>query len=92
MTEEQRQQRAALIREQPILWLFLLYAVAFASQAIASDVVQLASGAVPPHLQNYLLPLAVVLPMWLGLRTWARRVRVGPGMGDESDRSPFSQG
>ena len=38
MIEQQRQQRAAFMREQPGLWLFLLYARVFLSCAVASDV------------------------------------------------------
>jgi hypothetical protein len=73
MTEQQRQQRAAFIREQPALWLFLLYAGAFVGCAAALDALQLAGGAAPSHVLRYLLPLVIALPSWLGLRGWARR-------------------
>jgi hypothetical protein len=78
MTEQQRQQRAAFIREQPALWLFLQYSVTFVGCAVAIDALQLAGGAAPSRLLGYLLPLGIALPMWLGLRGWARRTAAGP--------------
>ena len=78
MTEEQRQQRAAFVREQPGLWLFLLYAVVFVGSAAASDALQEVSGVAPSRLRTYLLPLVVALPLWRWLRLWARRAASGP--------------
>jgi hypothetical protein len=75
MTEQQCQQRAAFIREQPGLWLFLMYAGAFVGCAVATDVLWLAGDASPSHMARYLLPLAIALPVWVGLRCWARRWR-----------------
>jgi hypothetical protein len=75
MTDLQRQQRAAFISEQPFLWLFLLYAVGFFGSHLAMDALSLWLGSTSPPLQGYLMPLGIVLPMWLGLRGWARRIR-----------------
>jgi hypothetical protein len=78
MTEQQRRQRAAFIREQPGLWLFMLYAVCFVGGAVASDVLQWASGVVVSRGQGYLLPAAIALPMWMRLRRWALRGEPAP--------------
>jgi hypothetical protein len=78
MTEQQRQQRAAFIREQPALWLFLLYAVTFVGCAVAIDALQLAGAEAPSRTMGYLLPLVVALPQWVGLRRRARRTGTGP--------------
>jgi hypothetical protein len=75
MTDQQRQQRAAFIREQPGLWLVLLYSVTYFGCAVAGDVLQWASGVVSSRVSGYLLPLVIALPLWVGLRDWARRVR-----------------
>jgi hypothetical protein len=74
MTDLQRQQRAAFISEQPFLWLFLLYAAAFFACRLAMDALSFWVGSISSPLQGYLMPLAIVLPMWLGLRGWARRI------------------
>src|SRR5438132_4202388 len=88
MMEQHRQQQAAFIREQPGLWFFLLYAGAFLGCAVAGDVLQWASGIVPSRVQGYLLPLVITLPMWLGLRGWARRTAAGPCGERRDDRLP----
>jgi hypothetical protein len=69
----ERLQRAAFIREQPLLWFFLLYAAAFLGCGVARDVLHLSGATGPSALASYLLPLATALPLWLGLRGWSRR-------------------
>jgi hypothetical protein len=76
MTE---QQRAAYFREQPGLWFFALYAGAFLGCAVANDVLQWVSGIATSRFQGYVLPLVITLPLWLGLRGWARRTAASPG-------------
>jgi hypothetical protein len=78
MKEQQRRQRAAFIREQPGLWLFLLYAVCFVGCAAASDVWQWASGVVVSRGERYLLPAVIALSMWRMLRRMALRVEPAP--------------
>jgi hypothetical protein len=73
MTDQQRQQRATFIREQSVLWLFLLYAGAFVPYPAALDALPPAGAPAPSHMQRYLLPLVIALPSWLGLQGWARR-------------------
>ncbi len=80
MTEQQRQQRAAFIREQPVLWLLLIYATAFLAGSVAIDGMRLLWDVAPSSgVQRYLLPLVIVLPQWLGMWGWARRMVSGPG-------------
>jgi hypothetical protein len=72
MTEQQRQERAAFIREQPGLCLFVTYAVAFVGCAVASDALHwLWGGASLSRLGGYLLPLSIAVPIWVGIRGWA---------------------
>ena len=87
MADQEWQQRAALFREQPGLWLFLLYAGAFLGCAVANDLLTWATGTAPSHLQRYLLPLVLALPIWLGIRAWARRPAVESNQ-RRDDRSP----
>jgi hypothetical protein len=75
MTEQQRQQRAAFVRDQAALWLFLLYASAFFGCALAADALELWGGWTTTLSQRYMLPLVIALPLWFGLRAWAGRVR-----------------
>jgi len=85
MTDLQRHQRAAFVREQPLLWFVLLYAAGFLGCAVANDVL-IAWGATGlSSLARYLLPVAVALPSWLGLRGWSRRVIVGPSRAPAAD-------
>jgi hypothetical protein len=88
MTEQQRQQRAAFIRDQPGLWLLLLYSVAFLSCTAAIDALGWAGLAAHSGGMGYLLPLVVALPAWVGLRGWARRTSacVACGSGSVSPR------
>jgi hypothetical protein len=74
MTDLQRLQRAAFVREQPLLWFALLYAVAFLGCAVAHDVLVISGAAGLSPFSRYLLPLVVALLAWLGLRGWSRRV------------------
>jgi len=78
VTQQQRQQRAAFFCEQPGLWLFLLYAVAFVGCAIATDALRLVGCEPLSRLTGYLFPLVIALPMWLGMRGWARRMLDSP--------------
>jgi hypothetical protein len=87
MTDQERQQRAALFREQPGSWILLLYAGAFLGCAVANDLLAWATGTAPSHLQRYLLPLVLALPMWLAIQGWARRAPVGSDQ-RRDDRSP----
>jgi hypothetical protein len=73
MTERQRQQRAAFLREHPGLCVFLLNAAAFVGCAAATDVLRLAGREPLSRLAGYLLPLVIALPVWLGMWGWARR-------------------
>jgi hypothetical protein len=73
MTDLQRHQRAAFVREQPLLWFFLLYASAFFGCAVANDLL----GAFLSPFGHYTFPLALTLVPWLGLRRWSRRVTTG---------------
>jgi hypothetical protein len=74
LTKQQRQQRAAFFCEQPYLWLFLLYSTCFFGVAVASDIFSLAGAAVLDGGLRYFLPFVIVLPMWVGLWRWARRI------------------
>jgi hypothetical protein len=42
---------------------------------LAMDALSLWLGSTSWLTQSYLMPLAIELPMWLGLRGWARRIR-----------------
>ena len=77
MTDQQRQQRAAFIREQPLLWLFLVYAVTFLGCAVCIDVLHLVGAGGLSPLAPYLMTIGLALPFWVGLRGWARRVEAG---------------
>jgi hypothetical protein len=77
MTDLERLQRAAFVREQPLLWFFLLYAAGFLGCAVARDLLHLSGATGPSVAASYLLPLALALPPWLGLRGWSRRVTAG---------------
>ena len=74
MTEKQRQQRAAFVREQPFFWLFILYTTTFWGCSVASEAFQ----PEPSRMQAYLMPFPIALGMWVGLRGWARRMGAGP--------------
>lgn len=74
MTGEQRRQRAAFVREQPGLWLFLLYAGAFLGCSVAIDLLQRLEPTTSSSFMRYLLPVAIALAMWLLLYRWARQV------------------
>ena len=74
MTDEPRAQRAALIREQPTLCFVLVYATTFLGGAIAGDVLLACGSTGLSDTGRYLLPLAVGVPMWLGLRSWSHRL------------------
>ena len=80
MTEVQRQNRAAFIREQPLLWFALLYASAFLSAAVALDGLRFFGAVDPSLLTRYLVPLSIALPPWLGLRSWSRRANAARGV------------
>lgn len=81
MTDLQRLQRAAFIREQPFLWFAQLYAAAFLGCAVVHDMLLVSgAGGLSPS-SRYLLPLVGALPAWVGLRGWSRRV-----MGGAADR------
>ena len=77
MTDLQRRQHAAFVRDQPLLWFALLYAAAFLGSTVANDTLIIwgATGLSPSS--RYLLPLALTLTPWLGLRSWSRRVMAG---------------
>ena len=77
MTEIQRQQRAAFIREQPLLWFALVYASSFLGCAVASDALYFCGAKGLSDVGRYLLPLAIALPLWIGLRGWSRRADTG---------------
>ena len=73
MTEQQRQQRAAFLRERPGLCLLVLYAVAFVGCAVATEALRLVDREPLSRPAGYLLPLVIALPVWLGMWGWARR-------------------
>jgi hypothetical protein len=81
MTDQQRQHRAAFIKEQPTLWLFLLYAAGFFGAMVCADVIQLLGGSTTTLFQRYVLPLGIALPMWFGMRGWAVRHSAPTGAG-----------
>ena len=83
MTEQQRQQRAAFIREQPVFGLIVCYAVAFLGCSVAIDTLQVLGDSAPSAWARYLMPL-IALPMWLGLWGWARRMVHSPEAGSRS--------
>ncbi len=74
MTEEERQRRIALFQQQPLLWVLLLYATTFFGCAVAIDLLRLGGASPPSQFARYALPLVVVLPAWLAMRSGARRV------------------
>ena len=74
MTDLQRLQRAAFVREQPLLWFVQLYAVAFLGGAVAHDVLLISGATGLSPLSRYLFPVVLALPAWLALRGWSRRV------------------
>jgi hypothetical protein len=76
MTTQKRRQRAAFIGEQPLFWFLQPYATALLACAVGIDVLRLLGAGGPSRPMPYLLPVAVALPLWLGLRSWARRVEV----------------
>ena len=78
MTEEQRQHRSAFIREQPFFWFFVSYSVAFLSFTVATDVVRVANLGPLNWFSSYVMSFGVALPLWIGLRGWARRVEAEP--------------
>lgn len=74
--EQQRMERARLIQEEPA-WLFIIcYAVVFLSCSAFTDFLSLFT--TPPSTMEgfgrYSFPLAIILPGWLGLRSWAKRL------------------
>ena len=77
MTDLQRLTRAASVREEPLLWFVQLYAVLFLGCAVAHDVMLISGTSGLSPLSRYLLPAALLLPFWLGLRGWSRRVTAG---------------
>jgi hypothetical protein len=81
MTDQQSQHRAAFIKEQPALWLFLLYVTCFFGAMVCADVLQLLGGSTGTLFQRYVLPLVIALPMWFGMRGWARRHPAPTGAG-----------
>ncbi len=74
MTEQQRQSRAEFIRDEPALWFALLYAAVFLGCSAVIDLMPWLSGSDMSGASRYLLPLAVAVPPWLGLRRWVRGV------------------
>ena len=72
MTEQQRRSRAEFIRDEPALWFALLYAAVFLGCSAVIDL--MAWGSDMSRASRYLLPLAVAVPPWLGLRRWVRGV------------------
>ncbi len=77
MTKLQREQRATIIREQPFLGFVVLYAFAFLGCTIAVDALRVWGVTGLSGGGRYLLPLALTLSPWLGLRGWARRALGG---------------
>jgi len=78
MTNLQRMQRASFVREQPLLWLVLLYAAAFLGCAVANDVQRIWGTAGLSTLGRYVVPVVLAFPAWLGLRRWSRHVVPDP--------------
>jgi hypothetical protein len=77
MTERQRQSRAELIREEPVLWLLISYATTFLGASAAFDIWALFTGDATAGTTRYLVPLAIAFGAWRGLRSWAGNVLVG---------------
>lgn len=71
--------RAAFIREHRLLCGVLLYSVAFLAGALADDALRLMGASGTSRAAAYLLPLAVALPVWIGVHGWARRVSRSSG-------------
>ncbi len=74
MTEQQRQSRAEFMRDEPVLWFAVLYAAGFLGCSAVIDLMAWVSGSGMSGALRYFLPLAVAVPMWLGLRRWVRGV------------------
>jgi hypothetical protein len=74
MNEQQRRSRAELIREEPVLWLLILYAATFLGTSAASDIWAIFTGDATRGTARYLLPLAIAFGVWIGLRSWAGSV------------------
>jgi len=76
VTDLQRLERAGFIREQPGMWLVMIYAVGFLGISVSVDLWNLFL--TPPMNMagsgRYLFTLGITLPQWIGLRSWARRV------------------
>jgi hypothetical protein len=75
MPDQQRMQRAALVREQPKMVLFVLYSGSFFGGSLIADMLNRCTASLPSTLfERYFLPLCAALPLWLALRKWARRL------------------
>ncbi len=73
MSEQQRQCRAEFVRDQPIFWLFIIYAGGFLACSVCLDLWAKLTGDTS-GLSRYLFPLGLAIPPWLGLRNWAQKV------------------
>jgi hypothetical protein len=92
MTEQQRQQRAAFICEQPYSWLFLAYSTTFFGCAVPGDTLVLAGASPPDGGLRYLLPLVIAWSFWLSLRRWARRIVAALESGKTPQEHPVELG
>ena len=78
MTEQQRQQRDAFIREKPYSWLLLLYTVVFFTNAVCNDVLSWAGATVPDLLRGYFFPFVIAFPLWRIYRRGAQQKVAAP--------------
>jgi hypothetical protein len=74
MSEHQHRGRAELIRDEPVFWLVMLYAVSFLACSIATDLWDLATGDATKEHFRYLFSLMLALPTWRYMKSWANRV------------------
>jgi hypothetical protein len=77
MTEHQREQRATIIREQPLLGFGVVYAIAFFGCTLAFDVLSAWDVTGVSGVDRYLFAASLAFVYWLGLRSWARRILSG---------------
>ena len=77
MTQHQREQRAMIIREQPLLAFFVVYAVAFCGCTLGFDLVSAWGATGLTGVDRYVFAGGLALAYWLRLRSWARRVPSG---------------
>jgi predicted tellurium resistance membrane protein TerC len=72
MADNQRERRATLIREHPLIVMLVLYSVCFLGCSMAIDSVAHWMGATyATALTRYLLPLAIAQPTWIGVLRWS---------------------